>query len=676
VTAPTDWLAIDWILASVAALLAVGAAGIARPHSFFLIARVLFPLGAALNALIAVVAVVALTVALNSGPEVAVLPLGLPGLPFHLRLDPLSAFFLFLLGGAGAGISIFASGYFRKGEGTAPGLLCLEYHLFVASMAMVMLADDAYVFMVMWELMALSSFFLVTANHTIPDIRRAGYLYLLVAHVGAIAILLAFGVLQANTGDYTFANMRVQELSPFWASVAFLLALFGFGAKAGIVPLHIWLPEAHPAAPSPVSALMSGVMLKTAIYGMLRIGFEVLQLQLWWWGVLALVIGLVTALFGVVFSAIQSDMKRLLAYSSIENIGLLLVAMGLAWLFSAYGMSSLAALALTAALYHALNHAYFKSLLFLCTGAVLHGTGERSLGKLGGLLRFMPWVGWMALAGALAAAGLPPLNGFVSEWLLLQSFLFTLGLPGTFVNMLVPVVAAGVALVAALGGYVMVKFYGVIFLGQPREPNLARSHDAGRWERFGLAWLALPCLLLGLFPAHVIALIDPVTRVLVGEGAGPSVAANGWVFLAPFAPDRASYSPLLFLLLVIASYALTFVGVRRLYHGRMRNAPPWDCGYPLLNARMQDTAEGFGQPIRQVFEPFFRIERHLPSPFDRQPYYELRASDHFWHWFYLPIARIVEHTSRLVGFLQQGRIATYLLYSFVTLLVMLVLVFR
>jgi NADH:ubiquinone oxidoreductase subunit 5 (subunit L)/multisubunit Na+/H+ antiporter MnhA subunit len=339
-------------------------------------------------------------------------------------------------------------------------------------------------------------------------------------------------------------------------------------------------------------------------------------------------------------------------------------------------MSSLAALALTAALYHALNHAFFKSLLFLCTGAVLHGTGERSLGKLGGLLRFMPWVGWMALAGALAAAGLPPLNGFVSEWLLLQSFLFTLGLPGTFVNMLVPVVAAGVALVAALGGYVMVKFFGVIFLGQPREPNLARSHDAGRWERFGLAWLALPCLLLGLFPAHVIALIDPVTRVLVGDGAGPSVAANGWVFLAPFAPDRASYSPLLFLLLVIASYALTFAAVRRFYHGRMRKAPPWDCGYPLLNARMQDTAEGFGQPIRQVFEPFFRIERHLPSPFDRQPYYQLRASDHFWHWFYLPIARVVEQLSRLVGHLQQGRISTYLLYSFVTLLVMLILVFR
>jgi formate hydrogenlyase subunit 3/multisubunit Na+/H+ antiporter MnhD subunit len=671
-TAPNEWLAIDWMLAAIAGWIAIGAVGVARPHNLFIVARVLFPLGAALALLVAAAALPALA----GGTETAILPLGLPGLPFHLRLDALSAFFLLLLGAAAAGISVFAAGYFRKGEGTPPGLLCLLYHLFLAGMAMVMLADDAYVFMVMWELMALASFFLVTANHTIAAIRRAGYLYLLIAHIGALAILLCFGVLQANTGDYTFANMRAQNLSPFWASVAFLLAFFGFGAKAGILPLHVWLPEAHPAAPSPVSALMSGVMLKTAIYGWLRIVFEILPVQHAWWGVLALAVGLVTALFGVVFAAIQTDMKRLLAYSSIENIGLLAVGIGLALLFNGYRMTALAALALTAVLYHALNHAFFKSLLFLGTGAVLHATGERNLGKLGGLLRFMPWVGWLALVGALAAAGLPPLNGFVSEWLLLQSFLFTLGLPGTFINNLVPVVAAGVALVAALGGYVMVKFFGVIFLGQPRESRLAASHDAARWERIGLVWLGAGCVLLGLLPAQVIALIDPVTRALVADGIGPRVAAHGWLFLAPAGAERASYSPLAFLLLVAASFALAFVLVRRLYHGRIRRAAPWDCGYPLLNARMQDTAEGFGQPIRQVFEPFFRIDRHLPSPFDRQPSYRMEASDQFWHWLYLPLARAAEATSRLVGVLQQGRIATYLMYSFVTLLVMLLLVFR
>jgi formate hydrogenlyase subunit 3/multisubunit Na+/H+ antiporter MnhD subunit len=672
VAAPTDWLAIDWILAAIGLWIALGVIGIARLRDFFTVARVLFPLGAMASLLAAAAA----ALSLDAGTQTAVLPLGLPGLPFHLRLDALSAFFLLLLGAAAAGVSVFAAGYFRQGEGTPPGLLCLLYHLFLAGMALVLLADDAYVFMVMWELMALASFFLVTANHTIPAIRRAGYLYLLVAHVGALAILLCFGVLQANTGDYTFDNMRVQALTPFWASVAFLLAFFGFGAKAGILPLHIWLPEAHPAAPSPVSALMSGVMLKTAIYGWLRIGFEILPAQFAWWGVLALAVGLATALFGVVFAAVQSDMKRLLAYSSIENIGLLAVAFGLALLFSGYGLPALAALALTALLYHALNHAFFKSLLFLGTGAVLHATGERNLGKLGGLLRFMPWVGWLALVGSLAAAGLPPLNGFVSEWLLLQSFLFTLGLPGTFVNNLVPVVAAGVALVAALGGYVMVKFFGVIFLGQPREARLAESHDAAHWERIGLAWLGAGCVLLGLLPVQVIALIDPVTRVLVRDGIGPQVASHGPLFLAAVDAERASYSPLLFLLLVAASFGLAFLLVRRLYHGRIRRAAPWDCGYPLLNARMQDTAEGFGQPIRHVFEPFFRIDRHLPSPFDRQPFYRMEATDHLWHWLYLPVARITEAAARAVGLLQQGRIATYLMYSFVTLLVMLLLVFR
>ena len=426
-------------------------------------------------------------------------------------------------------------------------------------MAMVMLADDAYAFMVTWEMMALSSFFLVTTNHRIPEIRRAGYLYLLVAHIGAIAILLCFGVLQANTGDYTFANMRAQDLSPFWASCAFLLALFGFGAKAGILPLHIWLPEAHPAAPSPVSALMSGVMLKTAIYGMVRVNFDLLGSPLWWWGVVALVVGLATALFGVVFAAAQVDMKRLLAYSSIENIGLIVVGLGLAIIFAAYRMHSLAALALVAALYHCLNHALFKSLLFLGTGSVLHATQESSLGKLGGLMRYMPWVAWTTLVGVIASAGLPPSNGFVSEWLLLQSFLFTGALPNPYLRMLVPVFAAGVVLVAALAGYVMVKFFGIIFLGRPREEKLAQAHDAGGLERLGLLWLTAGCILLGLFPVAVIEVIDPITYALVGRGLAQSGRVGDWLLLAPVSAERASYSPILFLLVTGAIVVATFV---------------------------------------------------------------------------------------------------------------------
>jgi hydrogenase-4 component B len=667
--AAAQWVHIDWVLLVVAAWLLIGVTGVFALRRLTLVARVLFPLGGAFGLALAGIA---LSAALSS-PEVAVLPIGLPDLPFHFRLDALSAFFLIVIGSVSAGVSAFAAGYFRKGEGTPPGLLAFEYHLFLASMALVVVADDAYAFMVMWETMALSSFFLVTANHRIVEIQRAGYLYLLIAHIGAISILLCFGVLQANTGDYTFANMRAQQLSPFWASLAFLLALFGFGAKAGILPLHVWLPEAHPAAPSPVSALMSGVMLKTAIYGVLRVFFDLLDTPLWWWGLLLLVVGLATALFGVVFAAVQVDMKRLLAYSSIENIGLLFAAIGLAVLFSAYGMQPMAALALTAVLYHVAGHAFFKSLLFVGTGAVLHATGERNLGKLGGLIRTMPWVAWAMLVGVLASAGLPPLAGFVSEWLLLQSFLFSPALPSAFLNMLIPVVAALIALIAALAGYTMVKFFGIIFLGQPREEKLALARDASGWERIGMAWLVCGCVLLGLFPVQFIALIDPVTRSLIGAGMADTVAAGGWL-LVPVAIERASYGPAIFLLGVAASFALAFVLVRTLYHGRLRRAAPWDCGYPWQNARMQDTAEGFGQPIRQIFEPFFRMERELPTPFDTEPRYRVSVGDHFWHWLYLPLARAVERLASVIGLLQQGRIAVYLLYSFATLIAVLVVV--
>ncbi len=667
----TAWLHIDWVLVVVAAWLLVGLVGVFALRRFRFVSRILFPAGGAVGVLLFGVALGAMF----ESTEVAVLPIGLPTLPFHLRLDSLSAFFLLVIGATAAGVSAFAAGYFRKGEGTPPGLLCLEYHVFLASMVGVVLADDAYAFMVMWETMALSSFFLVTANHRIAEIRRAGYIYLLVAHVGAIGILMCFGVLQANTGDYTFANMRAQALSPFWASVAFGLAVLGFGAKAGMLPLHIWLPEAHPAAPSPVSALMSGVMLKTAIYGLLRVVFDLLHLQLWWWGGVLLALGLATALFGVVFAAVQVDMKRLLAYSSIENIGLLLAGIGLTVVFAAYDMKPMAALALTASLYHVASHALFKSLLFLGTGSVLHATSERNLGKLGGLIRSMPWVAWITLVGVLASAGLPPLGGFVSEWLLLQSFLFTPGLPHSVLNMLIPVVAALIALVAALAGYTMVKFFGVIFLGQPREEKLALAHDAGRWERAGMLWLVAGCIALGLLPSQFIQLIDPVTQQLVHAGLGQAVAASGWL-LAPTGVERASYGPAIFLLGVAASFALAWLLVRRLYHGRLRRAPPWACGFPWPNARMQDTAEGFGQPIRQIFEPFFRMQRELPSPFDAQPRYRVTFEDHFWHWLYLPIAAAVARAARLFGLLQQGRIAVYLLFSFLTLIAMLLVVTR
>jgi hydrogenase-4 component B len=671
-------LPIDFLMLAVAGWLLIGLAGLAPQPGSALFSRLLFPLGAMLGL---GVGLVGLSFP-GQNAQVAVLAIGLPDLPFHLRLDSLSAVFVTLLGFAAAGITVFAAGYFRPSpesgqDQPALGLLCLEYHLFLASMLMVLLADDAYAFMVVWELMALSSYFLVTTDHKIPEIRRAGFLYLLMAHVGAVALLLCFGVLQGGHGAYTFDYMRHAQMTPFWASVAFLLALFGFGAKAGLMPMHVWLPEAHPAAPSPVSALMSGIMLKTAIYGLLRVTFDLLHFQAGWWGTLALALGLLTALYGVIFAAVQADMKRLLAWSSIENIGVILAGFGLTLIFHADGKGSLAALTLTAMLYHALNHAFFKGLLFSGAGAVVHATGERNMDRLGGLMGLMPWTAWLTLIGALAIAGLPPLNGFVSEWLLLQAFLLTPGLSAHYLNMVIPVAAASIALAAALAAYVMVKFFGVTFLGVARSGAVGHAHEAGWRERAGMIWLAAACVLLGLFPAQVIAWLAPAVRQLTGQtllndASGPT----SWLMLAPMDAARASYAPLVFLAVVAATLLLVFIWVRRVYHGRVRRSDPWDCGYPEQDARMQDSAEGFGQPIRQIFSSFMQVERETPDPFDRHPRYSGESRDKLWGLIYQPIAAVTAWLSTQAGRLQHGRIQWYLIYSFATLIFLLVFVTR
>jgi len=661
---------LDLILAVVVYWIALGAIGAALPLERATHARVFFSSSALGGLLLTTVGLAGL----GNWPQAAVLGLGLPDLPFHVRVDPLSSFFVLLLGAAGTAVSVFSAEYFQRGGGGDIRLICLQYHVFLAAMTMVLIADDAYLFMVAWETMALASYFLVITDHRVAEIRRAGFIYLLVAHLGAIAILLAFGLLQIGQWEYTFEAMRNAVLSPAWASAVFLLALVGFGAKAGFLPLHVWLPEAHPAAPSPVSALMSGVMLKTAIYGFLRVSFDLLQAPVWWWGVVALAVGLATAFYGAVFAAVQTDMKRLLAYSSIENIGIVLAGAGLALVFHAYGMNLLAALALAATLLHCLNHALFKTLLFLATGAVMHATRQRSLGKLGGLIRRMPWVAALALIGTLAIAGLPPLNGFVSEWLLFQSFLLSPGLPNSYLNMFIPIGTALLALVVALSGYVMVKFFGTVFLGLPREESLREAHDVGLAGRVAMGWLALWCVLIGLAPVLILRALDPVFQQLVGAGLRDSLAHSNWTFLTAVAPEHASYNPVVFLLVIVAVIVLGAMALRRWFPSGRRRAPTWDCGFGKLDGRMQDTAEGYGQPIKQIFQAFLRVERHHPSPFDTHPRYHSRIEDPVWEAMYAPVARGVRRLAGIVGMVQHGRIAIYLVYSFVTLLFLLALI--
>jgi hydrogenase-4 component B len=663
-------------LLAAAAWCAIAVLSLIPTRNAFFARKFAFPLGALAGLALAATGLQAIWLA---APEQMTLPLGLPDLPFHLRLDALAGYFLMLLGAVSAGVSVYAMGYFRDESAGRLALIALEYHLFLASMAFVVLANDAYLFMVAWETMALSSYFLVTTDHKLPAIRSAGFLYLLIAHLGALAILLCFGVMSGGHGDYSFDALRAAHLQPQWATVAFLLAFFGFGAKAGMIPLHAWLPEAHPAAPTPVSALMSGIMLKTAIYGMIRVIYDLIGHVRWEWGMLVLAIGAGTTLFGVLYALMQHDLKRLLAYHSVENIGIILLGFGMSLVFIGFGHPAAGALALIAALYHTLNHAAFKSLLFLGAGSILHATGLRNLNRMGGLIHKMPQTAFYFLVGALAISALPPLNGFVSEWLTFQSALQAPILSNGVVRSLVPLFAATLALAGALTAMCFVKVYGIAFLGRPRETQPpgqtpASGHDAGLLERFGMAWLAAGCFVLGLFPTAFLLMLNRVTVSLTGHGLRKAALESNWLWMVPIEPARASYSPIVFLLVILSVTLLTFVLVRHYYHGRVRFSEPWGCGYSEQTARTQDTADAFGQPIRHVFGPVYLMKRHMPGPDDPAPRFSLRIYDRHWYWLYLPLARLTDYVSSKISLLQQGKIGVYLLYSFLTLIALLVFV--
>ncbi|MGA7827288.1 MAG: hydrogenase 4 subunit B [Geobacteraceae bacterium] len=632
-------------------------------------------------------AVIAGILAVQSGIVTsAVVPLGLPDLPFHLRLDPLSGFFLCVIGLLAFFVSIYSLGYVK---GFAPHRSVVRfvifYALFIVGMFLVVLADDAYFFLVAWELMAVSSYFLVMYEDEKKENRRAAYLYLVVAHIGAIAILLSFGVMAGLSNGfesfqgYTFDSMRATHYPLGWATAAFLLAFFGFAAKAGVIPLHVWLPEAHPVAPSNVSALMSGVMLKTAIYGIVRITFDFLKDYPWWWGGIVLTLGLISAVLGVLYALMQHDLKRLLAYHSVENIGIILIGIGLSMIFTAYHFPALAALALMAALYHTLNHAMFKGLLFMGAGAVLHSTDERNMEEMGGLIHRLPWTAVLFLIGCVSIAGLPPFNGFVSEWLTFQAFLLTPALHRPILGLLIPIGAALLALTGALAAACFVKAFGVTFLGHWRgHTSVERVHEVGWQMRIGMILAALTCFLLGIFPTVVIRWMDALTETLVGGNVGISAGKFGWMRLTPIAAERASYSGfnVFIALLLVVLVAWLFLHVKK---ATVRRVPIWDCGFEKINARMQYTATSFSMPIRRIFGFVFQIreESHALEPLRHPAYperlqYRLRVRDRCRYWIYQPIQDTAYFIARKVGMLQQGRIQVYLIYSFVTIIVLLV----
>ncbi|MGH6919279.1 MAG: hydrogenase 4 subunit B [Geminicoccaceae bacterium] len=652
-------------LLCVAALLAVAIAGIAigrRPDA----ARIVY--GASLAAcLLALIVALGPLLANGAGAPAVTLPLGLPWLGAHFRIDPLAAFFLVVVNLGGAAASLYGLGYGRHEP--APHRVLPFFPAFLAAMNLVVLAHDAFTFLLSWELMSLVSWALVMAHHEIRDNARAGYIYLVMASFGTLSLLLAFGLLVGPDGSYDFAAIRGDK-TPVTAALVLGLALLGAGSKAGLVPLHVWLPLAHPAAPSHVSALMSGVMTKVAVYGFVRIVFDLLGPPAWWWSVVVLTLGGGTAVLGVLYALMQHDLKRLLAYHTVENIGIIYIGLGLALAFQANGMAWAAALALTAALFHVLNHSLFKSLLFFGAGAVLTATGERDMEHLGGLIHNMPLTSFTFLVGCVAISALPPLNGFVSEWLTFQAILQSPELPQWGLKIMVPAVGGLLALSAALAAACFVKAFGVTFLGRPRTPAAQAAREVDRWSLAAMFALAGLCLLAGILPGLVIDGLAPVTQALVGDRM-PGQAAAPWLSIVPIAESRSSYNGLLVFVFIAVSASLAVWVIHRFASHAVRRAPAWDCGFPDPSPITQYTAGSFAQPIRRVFGTLvFRARERveMPPPGDLRPArltVELR--DLVWDTLYAPIGGAVGFAADRLNHLQFLTIRRYLSLVFLAL---------
>jgi hydrogenase-4 component B len=607
-----------------------------------------------------------------AAPAEIVLPLGLPWLGAHFRLDMLAAFFLFVVDLGAAAACLFAIGYGR--HESAPQRVLPFYPAFLAGMNLVVLADDAFSFLVSWEFMSLSSWALVMAHHRVRDNRQAGYVYLVMASFGTLALLLAFGMLAGPEGNYAFAAIRAAPPAAGIAAAVLLLVLVGAGSKAGLVPLHVWLPLAHPAAPSHVSALMSGVMTKVAIYGFVRIVLDLIGPAAWWWSMVVLFLGAITAVIGVLHALMQTDLKRLLAYSTVENIGIIFIGLGLALAFKAHAMPSAAALALTAGLLHVFNHSVFKSLLFFGAGAVLNSTGERDLERLGGLIHRMPSTAFAFLVGAVAISALPPFNGFVSEWLTFQAILLSPQLTSWGLKLLVPAVGAMLALAAALAAACFVRAFGIAFLGRPRTPAAAQAPETDRWSLAAMFVLAAMCLLAGTLPGYLIDTLAPVVTALVGARM-PVQSGIDWHSIVPIAEGRSSYNGLLVFGFIAVSGSLAAFAIHRLASAALRRAPAWGCGYPDAGASAQYSAGSFAQPIRRVFGTLVfgaREEVEMPPPGDmRAARLTVVLHDRVWDTIYAPLAGGVGYAAEKLNALQFLTIRQYLTLVFAALVALL-----
>lgn len=602
-------------------------------------------------------------------PEAIHVPWAVPYGEFFLELDAMSAWFLVPTFVVSAAAAVYGVGYLAGSRSGKPlATVWCHFNLLVAALVLVFLARNAVLFLVAWEVMAVASFFLVMFDDDRAEVRRAGWIYLVATHCGTAFLIAFFLGLGRGSGALDFDLWaRAPAGPPAGAGVLFLLAVVGFGAKAGFLPLHVWLPEAHPAAPSHVSAVMSGVMIKTGVYGLLR-ALTFLGPPAAWWGWTLVLLGLAGALAGIAFAAAQSDLKRLLAYSSVENMGILTVGLGLGLLGVSQGQPALAALGFGGALLHVLNHALFKGLLFLGAGSVLHGTGVRSLDRLGGLLRRMPWTGLTFLVGGLALCGLPPFNGFVSEWLLFLGAYRAVTVSDPVMAVAGAFALAGLGLVGGLAAAMVARSVGAVFLGEPRSEAAAQAHEAGAALRWPMVVLAAGCALIPLAAPWLVRAQGPILEVLTEA----PVEALGGTLSATASGLQA-----------VAGVGLTFIPlaglVGLLRYVLLRNRPAhsavtWDCGYARPTARMQYTASSFAQPFTRLFGVVLRGRAQVTPPaglFPAQAGLATETPDPAQTRLYEPLFRGVARGLGRLRWIQHGKVQVYVLYIALTLLVLL-----
>ncbi len=614
------------------------------------------------------------------------LPSGLPFLQYSVRLDPLSAFFLLALSLLAVCVAVYSIGYLRHGVAARrPGLFCCFFNLMLAALTLVFTSSNVIFFLVSWEVMVATSYFLVITDHESEEAREGGMLYMLMSRGGTGMLYLGFLLLATAAGSMEFQALHGAggRLNPALGAAAFLLLFLGFGVKAGIIPLHIWLPAAHPVAPSNVSALMSGIVIKTGIYGMARVFFDFYGDAPVWAGMLVLVAGVVAALLGVLYALMEHDLKRLLAYHSIENIGIILMGFGSALLFRSFGHPQLAALALVAGLFHTLNHGVFKCLLFLGAGSVLQGAKTRNMEEMGGLIRRMPWTALYFLIGAVAISGLPPLNGFVSEWFTYQGLLAGFGATSTLIRVAFPIAGALLALTAALAAACFVKAFGITFLALPRSEKAEQATEAPRSMTAGMAGLAIACVVLGVGATWFIPLFAPITLQALGVQITGQLVSGSGLLLTAGSVQSGSVSPLMIALSLIA-LGLVPLGLwlvlRRSAGVKSRHVtgPTWDCGLPGLTAANEYTATAFSKPLRMIFAALFRPKREIQADFDVSRYYpkaihfESEILPTFETHIYDPLRKSILKLSERVRGIQTGSIHAYLAYIFVTLILLLI----